>query len=61
MKLDSEEQRVTLLKLLSTVTFTVTAENAQQTATTIDGIMAAIEKAGIEAEKEAPNALEAVE
>ena len=54
MKLDREEQKETLLKLLGTVTFTVNAENASQTAVTIGGLMDAIRGADIEDDGDVP-------
>ncbi len=48
MKLDNEEQRQTLLGLLSTVEFTVTAPTIQQTGETIFGLLNTIRGAGLE-------------
>lgn len=48
MKLDSEEQRDTLLNMLGTVTATVTWDTARVTANTFDGLKIAIQTAEIE-------------
>jgi hypothetical protein len=48
MKLDSEEQREQLLKLLSTVTYTVTEATIDQAKAQIDSLFGAIRNAGIE-------------
>ncbi|KKL70603.1 hypothetical protein LCGC14_2103280 [marine sediment metagenome] len=61
MKVDSEEQRDTLTKLLGTVTFTVKAENARITADQIDAIMTAIRTAGIDEDGTPVNRLEGFE
>ena len=49
MKLDSEEQREELLKLLGTIQFTVTAETVSEAQAKIESILAPIREAGIEA------------
>jgi len=48
MKLDNEEQRQTLIGLLGTVEFTVTAGTLQQTGATIFALLNTIKEAGLE-------------
>lgn len=48
MKVDNEEQRETLMGLLGTVEFTVTAATIQQTGNTIFGLLDTIRQAGLE-------------
>ncbi len=48
MKLDDEEQRQTLLGLLGTVEFTVTAGTINQTGSMIFGLLDKIRQAGVE-------------
>ena len=48
MKLDSEEQRDLMFKMLGTVTHTVTWENARVTADRLEELKRAIETADIE-------------
>ncbi len=48
MKLDSEEQRQSLLGLLATVEFTVTAPTIQQTGQMIFGLLDTVRQAGLE-------------
>lgn len=48
MKLDNEQQRETLLGLLGSVEFTVTAGTLQQTGNTIFALLNTIQKADLE-------------
>ncbi len=66
MKLDNEEQRESLIGLLSTVEFTVTAPTIQQTGQMIFGLLDTIRQAGLEKqvvpiESLAPDVLKLVE
>jgi hypothetical protein len=48
MKLDNEEQRESLLGLLASVEFTVTAPTIQQTGAMIFGLLDKVRQAGLE-------------